>query len=122
MSVSLTVPFCLLVGLPPLPPLSLCVMLRHSMTTFRPTQRPWLNHRIHLIVIQNDDDCRLRDELVFNLSDCPFYNETPAEIRSGMLTAEDLVTREGPFPKSLLGRHAIHTWLGCRNQLALKHQ
>ena len=92
------------------------------MTTFHPKQRPWLNHKTHLIVIQNDDDCRLRDELVFNLSDCPFYNETPAEIRSGMLTADDLMTREGSFPESLLGRHAIHTWLVCRKQLALKHQ
>lgn len=74
------------------------------------------------LYLEYDHDCRLRDELYANLSGWPFYKEEPVEIRSGMLAAEDLVSREGPFPESLRGRHAANTWLVCRKQLVLKRR
>ncbi|XP_076466869.1 E3 ubiquitin-protein ligase rnf213-alpha-like [Babylonia areolata] len=69
-----------------------------------------------------DDDVRpenfkLRDVLMTNL-DTPLYHTEPVEVRSGLLSVNDLLT----FPDSLQGRHATATWMLCRAQLAHKRQ
>lgn len=61
--------------------------------------------------------CRLRDVLETNL-EAPLYHTEPVEVRSGLLTAEDLT----PFPESLQGRHATTTWVLCHFHLVNKRQ
>ena len=60
---------------------------------------------------------RLRDVLETNL-EAPLYHTEPVEIRSGLLTAENLTH----FPESLQGRHATITWVLCHFSLVNKRQ